>query len=293
MHFLSWYLYLIFNFKHFPLSLNTLFRLGPGGWMSCGGPGRRFNLTCPFLTGGSDTCHLQLEAQRFVQLMVCSPLKCLWRISMTLFRVENMVTLICGWLYEALVWESDMKLQTKIILFPMSWVLQARESENSLSKTSQEESCLLPPLECVMTSGRWFHLPLFLVCSGMFLSPFPLHTVVGNYGSIGTVSCLRGSLRTYFWGPTLASEYLCGPTPLLFFHSGPAQADLMAASLCLRCLRETACLMTRQKGLECPGPFRGTAEGPGQSTECEERHDWRLGIACPSTGSSRIKECTK
>lgn len=67
----------------------------------------------------------------------------------------------------------------------------------------------------------------------MFLSPFPLHTKVGNYSSIGN-QLSRG-------GPalTIASEYLCGLVPLLSFHSGPARSDLVAASLRLRCLRES------------------------------------------------------
>lgn len=57
----------------------------------------------------------------------------------------------------------------------MSWILQSRESENSLSESNQEESCSLPPLVCAeMTNDSisyffWFTLdysrpppPLFL-----------------------------------------------------------------------------------------------------------------------------------
>lgn len=163
--------------------MNTLFRLVLGGRASCDGPGWHFNLTHPSFDRWVEGTLRWANAPSTPSTPSArgSEIRAAHGLLFTEIFVANLYELVRGrehndfhlWLT---IWSScvigDVKLPTKITLFLMSWVLQSRESENSLSETSQEETCSLPPLECVeMTSDStsrcfWVALecssPLFL-----------------------------------------------------------------------------------------------------------------------------------
>lgn len=105
------------------------------------------------------------------------------------------------------------------------------------------------------------------------------------------IRCLGNSPRTQS-PPLLRSPSVA--CSLSAFHSGPAQAHCMAVGLCLpSCLSETVPSDPSEGICMSRALQRHKWEARMHHRECEERHDWRLGTACPSTDSQRPKERTK
>lgn len=113
---------------------------------------------------------------------------------------------------------------------------------------------------------KCFHFPFLLVCSGIFLSPFPAYTEDGGDASEGnqmsrvlTEGIFLRPSPTFLWGTS-------GPHPICVLPLRLSHVELwLPGCICNLCLRERECLMTRQKGLQCPGPFRSATGKPGQT----------------------------